>query len=132
MSESDTSFAATRGGGQADFRGRTLVVADDSALFRRFLTRAVSLLGCAAEPVEDRSALATLLERSVPDGVILDWNFDGEPSRDILADLSRRGVPVLVVTGDPEGLAGVEVPLLVKPVHLADLERRLTELWTHP
>ena len=109
--------------------GRRVLVAEDVVALRRYLVRALGLLGCEATGVGDSQSLVEAVREAAPDAVLLDWYLGGESSTGALALLQELAVPVIVMTGDPESLPDVHVPVMSKPLNVNDQRLRLEQLW---
>lgn len=108
--------------------GMRVAVVDDSPLFLKCLLRSVRVLGATAQGFSNTDDFFASAETSRPDAVILDRHLNGDDSIALLNPLDELGIPVLMITGDPEGLAACHVPQLTKPIHLDDLARHLRAL----
>lgn len=104
---------------------RRVLVVDDSDVFRRFLVRAIALMGWETVECGSADEALDIFFQSSPRVVILDWNIHGETSRVLLRQLADRGGRVVVMTGDPGAVGDVGVPVLEKPVSLSLLREML-------
>lgn len=108
---------------------RRVVVAEDTAPLRQVLLRALAVLGFEAEGVASAGELLTVVADRRPDAVLLDWNLEDGRAERVLRSLQDDGVPVLVVTGDPEGVPDCGAPVIGKPVRLEELRAHVEGLW---
>ncbi|MCP4897112.1 MAG: response regulator [bacterium] len=106
---------------------RRVLVVDDTETFRRFLERALEMLGYEVSGVDSRLEVVAAVERFEPDVVVLDWHLDGQSSKDLLEDLQARNTPVVVITGDPDAAQSARVPVLGKPLRIETLRAQLEE-----
>lgn len=121
------------GDGKGHVRGHPSVsgcvlVADDLAVFRRALVRQLRVAGINACGVATLDELKQYLEMEPPRAVLLDWYFGGCTAEDVLQLLRSRWIPVMVLTGDPDGVDITGVPVLGKPVEFSLLRDRLAEM----
>ncbi len=100
-------------------------MAEDFEPLRRFLVRALGLLGFDATGFATASDLERAVANSSPDAVILDWHLDDRPGQQTLDAMSQQGPPVVVVTGDPTGVGEIGVPVLCKPLNMDELQATL-------
>jgi len=105
-----------------------ILVAEDVEPLRRYMVRALVLLGYEADGVGTFDQLQKVLEESSPDAVLLDWNLDGRCSSTALASLKRQGLPVVVLTGDPGAVGDIGLPVLSKPVNIEVLQAALEQV----
>jgi len=105
-----------------------VLVVDDTASFRGFLVRALNLFGYRTIEAASCAEIDGVLESTIPAAVVLDWHLGDDCAEVRLNDLQKLGVPVVVITGDPESLATIGAPVLGKPVHLESLRRVMAEL----
>ena len=110
---------------RAGWQKARLVVADDTAIFRRALVRQLQVLGMEALGVGTPEELQRCLGEDPPDAVLLDWHFGGRTAESVLDLLRARWIPVIVLTGNPEGIGATGVPVLGKPVDLELLRVQL-------
>jgi len=108
--------------------GKRILVADDTAIFRRALVRQLEILGMDPLGVDSLEELKGSLESDVPDAVLLDWHFGGRTAEPVLELLRARWIPAIVLTGDPGGVAVTGVPVLGKPVEMGALRTQLAEV----
>jgi len=109
---------------------RKIIVADDIAIFRRALVRQLEFLGMEVRGTGSLEELESFLLEAPPDSVLLDWHFGGRTAEDVLELFRARWIPVIVLTGDPEGVNIPGVPVLGKPVELTLLRNQLVEVFT--
>jgi two-component system response regulator MprA len=78
----------------------TVLVVDDDAPIRRMLTRTLGAEGYAVEVAADGGAALAVVERSVPDLIVLDVAMPGLDGLEVCRRLRRSGLglPVLLLT----------------------------------
>jgi DNA-binding response OmpR family regulator len=116
-----------------------ILIVDDSADYRRILSRIVTAGGyrplCAGDAVEARRLLA----ENEPDAALLDWNMPGEDGIALAQELRRdarwSALPLIMlsVNSDPDDQArslsqGDLDAYMTKPVASAELLARLKNL----
>ena len=110
-------------------RGLTILVAEDDVRFARILVQLVALYGgIAAGPAVSEAAALAIVDATPLDGAILDIRLRDGTAFSLAGELTRRGVPVILVTGDALvaiPAACVHLPLFTKPFNLSDLIERL-------
>lgn len=111
---------------------KRVLIVDDTAAFRKFLVRALEMLGYEARGVPTLGEVMTELDGFDPDVVVLDWHLHGASARDLLSQLRESGTAVVVITGDPGAVGDVDVPVLGKPVHLETLRVQLEDSCGRP
>jgi two-component system, OmpR family, phosphate regulon response regulator OmpR len=107
-------------------RSRVLIVDDEDGIrdmLREFLTGAGFRVALAADAAAARQAIAGgWFDAAVVDAVLP----GGGQGLDIARELARRGVPVVMMTGNPVALRQLRmlsIPALRKPFRLAELLR---------
>ncbi|MCU0829272.1 MAG: response regulator [Tabrizicola sp.] len=84
-------------------RGISLLLVEDS----RFTCDALRLIcqrsGARLKRAETLAAARALLDSAHPDLAIIDLGLPDGPGTDLIASLSATGMPVLAISGDPEG-----------------------------
>ena len=105
-----------------------ILVVDDSTAFRRFLVRALNLFGYQTLEADSCDEMEKVLERSTPAAILLDWNLGDDDPQLRLERLQELGIPLVIITGDPESLTAQPVPVLDKPLHLESLRSVLREI----
>ena len=110
-------------------RGLTILVAEDDVRFARILVQLVALYGgIAAGPAVSEAAALGIVDATPLDGAILDIRLRDGTAFSLAEELTRRGVPAILVTGDALAAipaACVDLPLFTKPFSLSDLVERL-------
>jgi len=109
---------------------RILVVDDDPSI--RFMLRLI-LEGDGHEVLEAQHGAAALelLEGELPDLVVTDLGLPGRPGQAVIAalraDRDLAGIPILVVSGNPNPVAGADGQLAkpFRPRALLELARRM-------
>jgi len=100
--------------------GATVIVADDDALIRAVMRRALSRRGLVVvEATDGASALAAAARHPV-DLLITDANMPGMPLEQTLDAMARLGESpaVLIISGDSAALMPRGVAFLAKPIEL--------------
>jgi len=100
--------------------GATVIVADDDALIRAVMRRALSRRGLlVVEATDGASALAAAARHPV-DLLITDANMPGVPLEHTLDQMSRLSEPpaVLIISGDTASPMPSGVRFLAKPIEL--------------
>lgn len=118
----------------ARIRNTNILVVEDEPLIAMMTTRNLReleavVVGPFTTAREARSALAGRI-----DAALLDVNIGGEFVYELAADLDKRGVPIVFVTGYHAG--GIDqrfanAPVLTKPVERDDLAAALTRVLAH-
>jgi len=106
----------------------SVVVVDDTEPFRRIIGRALESYGYDVAEAATEQEMWHLVGASRPDAVVLDWYLPDSDPATRFERLLGSGIPVVVVTGDPDGVpacTGDRVAVLGKPIHLDDLRRTL-------
>ncbi len=115
-----TPFAAT------DTPKQHILIVDDDSTFRHFLVRAIGALGHFTNDVSSPEEMeAALRVPPLPDLVLLDWNLGHTTAQDMYVTLRERGIPVVVMTGDPVAIENLVEPILAKPFSLETLRSLL-------
>src|ERR687891_474284 len=110
-----------------------LLVVDDDAPIRRMLWRTLAAEGYEVEAVADGGAALAAVERSVPDGIVLDVTMPGVDGLAVTRRLRAKGlrVPILLLTardGLRERVAGLDAgadDYLIKPFEVEELMARI-------
>ncbi len=110
---------------------KKILVVDDMGIFRRYLIQTLSLLGYEAEGVAGIDELDSFFCYSNCDLVLLDWNIGGETAIGAFDTLKDMGIPVIIVTGDPDSVSGIDCPVLGKPFPVMALKKSIQETWSH-
>jgi len=120
--------------------GARILLADDHEQTRHVFDRALQAAGHRTLVLETGSTVDSAIAAWEPDLVILDNLMPGrngaEIACDIRADPHRRGLPIIIATGDllPEAATPLRDPLtryLAKPVDFGDLHAAIAELLPH-
>lgn len=82
-------------------RARILVVEDDASI-RRLICRALDLEGYAIDEASNAGQALALVEKALPDVIILDLGLPDRDGRDFLPRLKQSGAAVLVLTARDE------------------------------
>lgn len=120
-------------------RSETILVVDDSADYRRILTRVLSSARYRVVTARSADEARLVLKTSPPSAALLDWNLPGDSGIDLAREirrdpaLARLPLLMLSVNARPEeqvqGLREGEVnAYLTKPVAAAELLARLEGL----
>jgi len=117
---------------ERDDRPVRVLVVDDSRTFGRFLLRSLSVLGCEARLATNEQEMIEAVDAQAPDLVLLDWNLGGVAAAGLLEWLRARGLHAVVLTGDPENVGDIGIPVLGKPLHVERLRTLIHEAGTRP
>ena len=113
-------------------QGRRVLIVEDEPLVGQLLQEMVEEDGATVVMLAQTVAEAVAAARScVADVAILDINLRGEMSYPAAAELTRRGVPVLFVTGYArEGIPAdlAKTPVLPKPYTSEQIVTSVTRL----
>lgn len=107
--------------------GDAALIVDDDPWIRTLLSELLSSEGYAVQEASNGSAALRLAERDCPALVLLDLRLPEGSGLDVLADLkagpTTAGVPVIVVSGQPDAheLAAQATAVLSKPFTPAEL-----------
>lgn len=108
---------------------RRVLLLDDEPMVRRAWLRVAERLGVHLVPAASVAEARALLAVEGVDCAVCDWNLGpNETSEPLLLELTERGVPVVVSSGDADALARLherQVTTLSKPCPLDDVERVL-------
>lgn len=103
-------------GGPARLEGRRILLVEDHFLVAREMAGMIDAAGgCLAGPVRTLDDAMRLALSAPLDAAVLDIDLDGDLVWPVATELRSRGVPVLFVSGFPDGF--------VAPPHLADVVR---------
>jgi two-component system KDP operon response regulator KdpE len=117
-------------------RPRVLVVEDDPAI-RRLVCRALELSGYASDEASDAGQALALVEKALPDAIVLDLGLPDRDGRDLLPLLKQSGAAVLVLTARDEIAEKVSVldagadDYVTKPFHTDELLARVRMCLRH-
>ncbi|HET7313060.1 response regulator [Salinisphaera sp.] len=104
---------------------RILLVEDEMALAMALETLLKTMEARALKAARVEKAL-TLIEREPLDGALVDINLGGTPGYPVAAELDRRGIPFVFMTGYHQSAIAEpwrDRPVLSKPFDDAQLER---------
>lgn len=115
-------------------------IVDDDASVRRGLSRLIRSLDCDCLSFASGEELLAQLERSRPDGVLIDLHLPGRSGLEVLDEIRRRGagVAAVMMTGiEREGqreacLAAGALDLVVKPVGASVIHSLLARFGPDP
>ncbi len=94
--------------------GLRVLVVEDELLIAMAQEASLEGHGCKVVGVAATIAQALeLIDSTGPDAVLLDGNLNGALSVPVAADLEKRGIPFLLVTGFVR--TAIEDPLLARP-----------------
>ena len=113
-----------------------LLLVDDEADFREATSRALGRRGFRVETAESGARALELLQRTVPDIIVLDLRMEGMDGITTLRELRKQNeeIPVVILTGHgqlDDAVAGFHlgiVEFLQKPVEVVELAERLRAL----
>jgi CheY-like chemotaxis protein len=105
-----------------------ILVVDDEESVREVFSAMLECDGHTVIAVSNFSEAATMLDARRFDGALVDGNFPlqgtqghGKLGPSLCALCALRGVPAVLVTGDPGAFPNYDGPMLTKPVTTADL-----------
>jgi CheY-like chemotaxis protein len=114
----------------------TVLVVDDDADVRQFLVEALQTFGYHVLEAEDGYAALSLLAKSSPDLVIVDYAMPGLTGVEMVRELrlKRPDLPILFVSGHAETAAMEEVvdeniSVLRKPFQISKLQEIMSRLF---
>lgn len=111
--------------------GLRILLVEDDMLIAMMVEDALRVLGChIIGPASRVSKAVRLAATEAIDGAILDINLAGERVDPVAAELCRRRIPFVFVTGYDATAAPDHYgdrPILQKPFRLQDLERIVTK-----
>jgi CheY-like chemotaxis protein len=127
----EQSMTAEHHGTTADggLRGRRILIVEDESMVIMLLQNFLEDIGCEVVGVGSRLKEALAQVEAVEfDAAILDVNLNGQQTFSLARDVIGRGRAVVFATGYgastlPPDLR--DVPVLQKPFHQEDLERKL-------
>jgi DNA-binding response OmpR family regulator len=110
-----------------------VIVVDDDPAMRKMIAEYLEDAGLRVSGAADGEALTRLIDRAVPDLVILDLKLERENGLDLMRRLAERSaVPVIVITGhrrdEADRILGLELgadDYLTKPFGLRELLARV-------
>lgn len=109
-----------------------VLLAEDEVLISMLIEDELEAAGYTIiGPFATCAAASRWLEHDSPDLAILDYGLSDGPCTDVAAELTRRGVPFLVLSGEMnENLPEVvrNAPQLAKPTSLESLKNALEHL----
>jgi CheY-like chemotaxis protein len=115
-----------------EFRGRRILVVEDSPVVADASTEVLEDLGCmVVGPAANMATALQLAEQEAIDAAIVDINIRGDKAFGVLRILERRGIPFLLTSGYaawtlPDEWA--DRPRLAKPYSDNMLRQSLAEL----
>jgi CheY-like chemotaxis protein len=113
----------------------TVLVVDDDSDVRQFLVEALQIFGYHVLEADDGYAALSLLAKSSPDLVIVDYAMPGLTGAEMVRELrlKRPDLPILFVSGYAETAAMEEVAdentsVLRKPFEISKLQEVMSRL----
>lgn len=112
--------------------GLRILMVEDEAVVATSLEDLLGLIDCRVVKAMSVARALSLVASEAIDGALLDVNLAGGQGYAVAAELDRRGIPFVFMTGyrpsdlDPAWRSR-SVPVLQKPFLLEDLERVMTE-----
>jgi CheY-like chemotaxis protein len=122
-----------RKSGEADLRGRRILVIEDSPVVAPFAAELLQEVGCiVVGPAPNLAAARELIENASFDGALLDVHIRGERIFPICEVLAARDVPFVLTSGYadwsmPEKWR--DRPRLQKPYRLEQVQQALEDLF---
>jgi CheY-like chemotaxis protein len=122
-----------RKSGEADLRGRRILVIEDSPVVAPFAAELLEEVGCTVVgPAPNLAAARELIENASFDAALLDVHIRGERIFPICEVLAARGVPFVLTSGYadwsmPEKWQ--DRPRLQKPYRLEQMQHAMEELF---
>ncbi len=116
-----------------DRRSGQILIVDDDGMFRESLVQNLSDAGFATIGFEDGPSALSHLAQHVPDIILLDWKMPGMTGIEVLRELRRQEIDVLVVfltvlsdqIYEEAGLLGGAVDFIEKSRSFSILSRRV-------
>ena len=114
---------------------RRILVAEDEALIAIGIESMLQSFGCeVVGPVSEVREILQVIEAEPLDGALLDVNLRGRQVFEILPEIIRRGIPVMLTSGYDDATlfppAFRDLPRISKPFDEATLRRMCTMLVT--
>jgi PAS domain S-box-containing protein len=118
--------------------GKRVLVVDDNAVMRVFLSKNLEALGCVAESLDSGEAALSRVGNMDFDAILMDWRLPGRDGLETAAAIQAMHgkVPIVLVTGFEAEVArshareGLIEVFLTKPVSRATLQDTLVGLLT--
>jgi len=112
---------------------RRILVAEDEALIAIGIESMLESFGCeVVGPVSEVREILQVIEAEPVDGALLDVNLRGRQVFEILPEIMRRGIPVMLTSGYDDATlfppAFRDLPRISKPFDEATLRRMCTIL----
>jgi len=110
---------------------RTILIVEDVLAIADSIQQMVEELGMrVVGPAPGVGQAMDLIRNQRVDGALLDYELDGETSEEVAAELHRRQIPFLFLTGYPEQTLPEDFKTLrlEKPFSTTILRSRLTDL----
>lgn len=112
---------------------RRILVAEDEALIAIDIETMLQSFGCeVVGPVSDVREILAVVDTEPLDGALLDVNLRGRQVFEILPQIIRRGIPVMLASGYDDStlfpVAFRDLPRISKPFDEATLRRMCTIL----
>jgi PAS domain S-box-containing protein len=130
---SESAVAAPARDEPARRTGMRILIVDDETALRTVMARYLSRRGHIVEQAADGAAALEMLEHAQYDVILSDLRMPGLGGEALMERLRDRGLAdsVIFMTGDAAGaaarLADAGVPVLLKPVELAEVARALED-----
>lgn len=108
--------------------GPRVLIAEDNVLIGEFVRQILVDAGCRVfGPYEGLDEVLSAIRNNPVDGALLDLELDGVSIGPAATELSERGIPFIIATGqrNPQGLPALlaQAPFLTKPFDVPQLEK---------
>jgi two-component system, OmpR family, response regulator VanR len=113
-----------------------MLVVEDSSDICDVLALYLKEQGYRVITASDRASAQRAMDREDFDLAIIDIVLPRSSGLDLAGAISGRGIPVLLISGDPNAIAKLDgcssYPLLAKPFHLRELETAVRSVLSRP
>ncbi|HET7570843.1 MAG TPA: response regulator [Gammaproteobacteria bacterium] len=120
---------------QSTIAGMRVLMVEDEMMLAMSLEDLLNLLGCKVVKAANVAKALKLAGTETVDGALLDVNLAGKRVYPVAAELERRGIPFVFMTGyDTDRLDGDYRghPALQKPFQMDEMERVMAATFTRP
>lgn len=113
-------------------KDKRVLVIEDEAPARRFITTALRSLGYHVHAVASAEGADVVLEETIPDLIVVDIRLPGADGLSFAQRMQNneqtRDIPVLVISAYDRPRSQLAARFLAKPFELANFERVVAEL----